>query len=607
MTARRTRRLLPRLAVATALAVVALGLSTTAPAWATSPSAVTFTATPPTSVASNAPSTWTVGFTTSSGGALGIGSTITITLPAGFSTTSTAPTVTLLTPSTFATDCAGLGQDSSESNVISILIYPAGSGCALAASTAATFSISVVNGFAGAYGASNFSLSTNKDTTAVAPASGETITPTAVSSVSVTGTAPTSPVESAASTWTWGFTTSASGQLGAGDTITLTFPASFTTVSTIPTVNLVSPSAFPTDCTATSSDANEGSVVVITLSNNGSNTCALADSTAATINVAVVNGTSDALSSFSLATDEDATATSPTGTAPTLTSPTSSSGVTFTTTAPTSLTANAASTWTVGFTTSSSGALAGGGYLVAQFPSGFTTSSTTPPVTLVMPSGFASNCTAVGSDPTKGTVVVVTLANKGASVCTLAGSTGATLSIGVVNGPTGTYGDTTYALRTSKDGTFVEPTSGSETLTAAVPATGTPWTAALASSGGEAHGLAAPSVPTTPTGGASSGFMCASASSEKVELTWTAVANATSYVIEQATTANGTYAVASPAPVFSGASATITYTTAVTEYYEIKAMIGTNWASALSTVAVNGGVTSGFVVTSTSAPECTDS
>jgi hypothetical protein len=101
--------------------------------------------------------------------------------------------------------------------------------------------------------------------------------------------------------------------------------------------------------------------------------------------------------------------------------------------------------------------------------------------------------------------------------------------------------------------------------------------------------------------------MCASASSEVVELTWTAVADATSYVIEQATTANGTYAVASPAPVFSGTSATITYTTAVTEYFKVKAMIGTNWASALSAVAINGGVTSGYVVTSTTAPECTNS
>jgi hypothetical protein len=582
-------------------------LSSAAVAGASAPSGVSFTSTAPTSVVANAASTWTVGFTTSSGGALGIGSTITITLPAGFTTTSTAPTVTLLTPSTFATDCAGLGQDSSESNVLSILVYPAASGCALAASTAATLTIGVVNGEAGAYGPANFSVATNKDTTAVAPSAGETITQTAVTSVSVTGTAPTSLVESAASTWTWGFTPSATGQLAAGDSITLTFPSSFTAASPTPTVTLVTPSNFVADCTATSSDMTKGNVVVVALSNNGSNTCALANSTAATLNVAVVNGTSDALTSFSLTTDNDIIATSPTGTAPTLTSATASTGVTFTTTAPTSLIANAPSTWTVGFSTSSSGALAAGGYVVAQFPSSFTTSSTSPAVTALTPSNLATNCTLTGSDPNDGSVVVVVLTNKGANTCTLASSTAATLSIGVKNGPAGTYGNTTNALWTSKDGTSVEPTSGSETLTAATPASGTSWTASLASSGGEAHATAAPSAPASPIGGATLGFMCASASSEQVELTWTAVTNATSYVIEQATTASGTYAVATPAPVFSGTSATITYTTAVTEYFEVKAVIGTNWASPLSTVAVNGGVTSGYVVTSTTAPECTDS
>jgi hypothetical protein len=91
-----------------------------------------------------------------------------------------------------------------------------------------------------------------------------------------------------------------------------------------------------------------------------------------------------------------------------------------------------------------------------------------------------------------------------------------------------------------------------------------------------------------------------------VDLSWTGVANATSYVVEQATTASGTYSAASPAPVYSGTSATITYTTAVTEYYKVEALIGTAWVSALSSNATNGSVSSGYVVTSTSSPECTD-
>jgi hypothetical protein len=100
--------------------------------------------------------------------------------------------------------------------------------------------------------------------------------------------------------------------------------------------------------------------------------------------------------------------------------------------------------------------------------------------------------------------------------------------------------------------------------------------------------------------------MCDASSTEQVDLTWNAVANASSYVIEQASSANGTYAVASPAPMFSGNSATITYTTAVTEYYEVEAVIGSAWTSSLGSTALNGSVTPGYVVLATTAPECTN-
>ena len=52
----------------------------------------------------------------------------------------------------------------------------------------------------------------------------------------------------------------------------------------------------------------------------------------------------------------------------------------------------------------------------------------------------------------------------------------------------------------------------------------------------------------------------------------------------------GTYAVAAPAPVFSGTTATITYTTAVTEYFKVEALVGTAWVSAPSSIATNGGI-----------------
>ena len=91
-----------------------------------------------------------------------------------------------------------------------------------------------------------------------------------------------------------------------------------------------------------------------------------------------------------------------------------------------------------------------------------------------------------------------------------------------------------------------------------------------------------------------------------MQLSWTSVSRATSYIIEQATTSNGTYSVASPAPVFSGTTATITYTTAVTEYYKVEAVVGSAWVSTPSSVDTNGSVSPGYVVTATSAPECTN-
>ena len=576
-------------------------------AGASSPSTVTFTSTAPTSLVANANSTWTVGFTSSSSGALGSGSSITITMPVGFTTSSTSPVITLSTPSSFSSSCNATGVDTNQLNVITVDLTTKSGACALGSNTAATLKVAVVNGWAGTFGPGNFTVATSADVTAVAPTTGATLTATSVSAVSVTGTAPTSRVISAASTWTWGFTTSAESSLTAGSTITLTFPSGFTTLTNQPVVVLKSPSNFSTLCLASASDPTLTNTIVVTLANNAANTCVIGSSVAASLSIAVVNGSTDVLSTFSLATSEDVTAVSPTGTAPSLTAATKTTSVSFTTTAPTSLVASHAATWTVNLATSTAGALAAGDYVVVSMPAGFTTATTTPAVSLLTPATFPTSCLATASDLTQSNTVIITLANNGATTCALATSTAASIAIGVVNGPAGTYGFSTYSLLTSRDGTTSSPTSGSETIVAAgPPGTGTNWNVASATSPGEATAALAPGAPTSLQGSQSGGFMCASTATEVVTLSWTPVAHATSYQLQQSTTSSGSYAAVSPTPTYVGATATVTYTTAVTEYYKVEAFVGTSWVSPLSSGAFNGGVSPGYVVLATSSPKCTN-
>jgi hypothetical protein len=58
--------------------------------------------------------------------------------------------------------------------------------------------------------------------------------------------------------------------------------------------------------------------------------------------------------------------------------------------------------------------------------------------------------------------------------------------------------------------------------------------------------------------------------------------------------------------VYSGTTASITYTTSVLEYYEVEAVIGNWWVSVTSAVATNGSLSPGYVVTSATSPECTN-
>jgi hypothetical protein len=118
------------------------------------------------------------------------------------------------------------------------------------------------------------------------------------------------------------------------------------------------------------------------------------------------------------------------------------------------------------------------------------------------------------------------------------------------------------------------------TMLGAPAAGATNWTVVLhASSAGEGHSQA---LQAAPTGVAAS---CpAPTTSGTIKVTWNAVTHATAYSVYDATTsATGAYSL-----VASGISTT-SYTTASlttgNDWYEVTASIGTNWASARSSVS----------------------
>lgn len=118
---------------------------------------------------------------------------------------------------------------------------------------------------------------------------------------------------------------------------------------------------------------------------------------------------------------------------------------------PGSTTANTSSAWTVGLTTSSSGALAPSNTITVTFSPGFAPASGQP----VTFTGFGASCPAA-NDFASGNVVTVTLP----AGCTLPGSTAATISIpGVMNPGAGTYAGSTFSVATSQDTTPVAATS----------------------------------------------------------------------------------------------------------------------------------------------------
>jgi hypothetical protein len=264
------------------MAMVLLGTATMASA--TTATSATFS---PGSTVPSASSIWTVGFTTSSAGALAqAGSnTITVTMPSGFTDSSATPTVAFTSGTTGT--CTPTAAYSA--NVVTITL--AGTLCAVANSTAVTLTIAtVVNpSTAGSNAASGFKVHTAADTTDVSASSAVVI---GLSAVTFT---PGSNVNQATSTWTVGATTdTVGGALAAAGTFVATFPASsVVTIPATPTIGLVS--GF-TSCTATG--AMSAQVVTVTLAGVS---CVVATNTAVSFTIAGITNANQAALPFSIA------------------------------------------------------------------------------------------------------------------------------------------------------------------------------------------------------------------------------------------------------------------------------------------------------------------
>ncbi|HEX6788752.1 MAG TPA: hypothetical protein VF091_05865, partial [Gaiellaceae bacterium] len=408
-------------------------ISTSRDTSAVNPASAIVIASPVTAVSfSGAPQTggarsdWTVGFTSSSSGSLTAGSTITIGFNAGFSVPAT-PTIVI--GSGFA-NCTATGAGSGTTVTVTLV----GASCALGNSTAATLTIkSLTNPAAGVLAAGTFSVATSGDTVSANPASSVTIAAaTSVSAVAFSG-APQTGV--ARSTWTVSFKSSATGALRGGDTITVVFNSGFTVPAT-PTVALTGGFS---SCTAAA--AASGQTATITLSGAS---CALAVSTTATLTLsALTNPAAGALaaSTFSVKTATDTSAANPAA-AVTIAAATTPSSISF---SGSTRSAGATATWTVGFTTSSTGALSAGDAITVVFPAGFTIPATP---TITLPTGFAT-CSAVGS--TTGQTVTITLSDNGGT-CSLPATTAGTLTIaGITNPAAGTYAGSGFTVKTSRD------------------------------------------------------------------------------------------------------------------------------------------------------------
>ncbi|MHB2029372.1 MAG: hypothetical protein ACYCPT_11220, partial [Acidimicrobiales bacterium] len=295
----------------------------------------------------------------------------------------------------------------------------------------------------------------------------------AATSVTTVTFSPGDSSASAVSTWTVGFTSSSTGALAANATVTVVFGSSGTFgLSGSPAITF--PSGF-SGC-AVASSVVSGQSIQITLANASGTTCSLAASTAATLTIAGIKNPAAGTylnTSFSVATSADVTPTSPSSSV-VITAATSVTDVAVT---PGSLNAGATSTWSFGFTTSSTGSLSvqNDPYITVVLPSVFTDASAGPTITL----SSAFNSCFADSSFLSGTLTVRLVGGS----CSLAASTAATFSVaGIVNPTVQSFANTLFSLATSIDTTAANPSVG-VSITSNVMATPSALDAGLNTSG----------------------------------------------------------------------------------------------------------------------------
>ena len=241
----------------------------------------------------------------------------------------------------------------------------------------------------------------------------------------------------ATTSWTAGFTTSSIGALSSGagqNTITVTLAPGSTVSSATPTISFTGATG-----TCPTTGAASGNVVTITLTG----TCAIANSTAATVTIAGVTNPGIGGYTGSIATSADSLAVNVPITI-------DSGLLTGVSVSPVSAAASATGRWVVGFTSTASGALstaAGHNTITTVFPAGYIIPATP---SVFFTSGFTGTCAPTAS--TTGQTVTVTLVGSG---CALPASTAATLALKVITNPAATGNTTGFTVATATDTTPV--------------------------------------------------------------------------------------------------------------------------------------------------------
>ena len=441
------------------------GLSTTT-AWAGSPTSVTAVTASLTSPAAGAEVNWTVGFTTSSSGALaGSGSSVTVSLPAGASLGPSGSDAVTDTTSgqNLANDCG---------NVTSTTVTcPFDFGNPVAAGDVVSVALFAVTNPT-TTGPATVSASTSSDsqpgTTSVAITAAKTVTGVTASE--------TSTAAGAQVTWQVGFTASSTGILqgDANSTISVTLPTGTTFGSYAGGISMDTTTGNNIDygCVVSSGTTLSCAVFLSQTVNPG-------DMVSITIR-AVTNPTATGSKTVTVSTSSDRAGT----TSVPITADQAVSGVSV---AVVSTAATAETTWTIGLTTSSTGGL------------DYTAGSA---VTVVLPTGttFPVNAFSQITDSTTNQVVSYEDCSFGTNLHCLLGAVntvhaGDVLSVllrGVVNGPTA--GPVTIPVTTSSDLTSIAAPLSLTPAQAVIGLTVTPGSAEAGVTGNWTFGFTASST-----------------------------------------------------------------------------------------------------------------